>query len=107
MSSVQMSAEVLETRYKKIRAFLENQDVGALFVYSPPVEYKWGQTGHVSYLSGWANHDRIVDSAVVVPVSGHPALLIGGAPYMLKQIADVSPLKDVRLIQAVDRMRSR
>jgi len=102
MPSDRTSAEVLEARYAKTRAFLENENLGALLVYSPPAEHKWGQTGHVSYLTGWANHDRIVDSAVVVPVDGPPALLFAGLPYMRDQIADVSPLEDVRLVRAVD-----
>ena len=97
-----IDAEVLEARYAKIRAFLERQDLGALFVYSPAAEHKWGQTGHVPYLSGWANHDRIVDSAVVVPRSGRTALLVAGMPFMTEQIADVSPMEDVRFVQAVD-----
>ena len=98
----QTSAKVLEARFDKIRAFLVQNDLGALLVYSPPAEHKWGQTGHVSYLSKWANHDRITDSAVVVPVDGDPALLFAGLPYMAEQITDVSPLKDVRLVEAVD-----
>ena len=102
MTSEQLSAEVLEARYQQIRAFLEAQDLGALLVYSPAAEHKWGQTGHVSYLSGWANHDRIGDSVVVVPVDGPPALLFAGLPFMKEQIADVSPVKDVRMVQAVD-----
>ena len=96
------SAEMLELRHAKIRAFLGERDLGALLVYSPPAEHKWGQTGHVSYLTGWANHDRIVDSALVVPVEGPPALLVAGLPFMLEQVADVSPVGDVRLVQAVD-----
>jgi Xaa-Pro dipeptidase len=92
----------IEQRHNKVRAFLEKQNLGALFAYSPPMEHKWGQTGHVSYLSGWANHDRIVDSAVVIPSQGRPSLLVAGLPYMLEQIADVSPLTDLRLVRAVD-----
>lgn len=97
-----MDAELLEARYQRIRAFLEAEDLGALLVYSPAAEHKWGQTGHVSYLTGWANHDRIGDSAVVVPADGPPALLFAGLPFMKEQIADVSPIEDVRMVQAVD-----
>ena len=92
----------LVARLDRVRAFLEDQDLGALFAYSLPAEHKWGQTGHVSYLSGWANSDRVSDSAVVVPVSGRPALLFAGQPYMAEQIAEVSPIEDVRLVRAVD-----
>src|SRR5438105_1972359 len=94
--------EEIEQRHNRVRAFLEQQNLAALFAYSPPIEHKWGQTGHVSYLSGWANHDRIVDSVVVIPYKGPPALLVAGLPYMLEQIADVSPLSDLRLVRAVD-----
>ena len=102
MGHVQLSSSILEDRYSQCRTFLEEADLGALFAYSPAAEHKWGQTGHVSYLTGWANHDRIVDSAVVVPAKGAPALLIAGLPFMLDQVPDVSPIEDVRLVQAVD-----
>ena len=65
-----ISAQEYESRHERVREFLRERDLGALFVYSPPAEHKWGQTAHVAYLSGWSNHDRIVDSVVVVPVSG-------------------------------------
>ena len=97
-----ISNETYELRFQKIQEFLEEEDIGALFVYSPPIEHKWGQTGHVSYLSGWADHDRIVDSAVVVPLQGAPALLFAGMPYMRELALEVSPLDDVRLVRAVD-----
>ena len=95
-------ASEFETRFQRIREFLEQQNVGALFAYSPPMEHKWSQTGHVSYLSGWANHDRLVDSAVVVPLRGQPVLLYAGLQYMREQIVEVSPLDDVRMVCAVD-----
>ena len=93
---------VIQPRIDRIRAWLEANNLGALFVYSPAAEHKWGQTAHVAYLTGWANHDRIVDSAVVVPVEGDPVLMFAGLPYMLEQIDQVSPIKDVRLVKAVD-----
>ena len=104
MPSFDISAETLEARFEKIRAFLDDRGLGALFAYSPAHEHLWGQTGHVSYLSGWANHDRIVDSAVVVPVAGRPALLVAGDPYVFKLIGHVSPLEDVRLVQSAEPM---
>ncbi len=97
-----ISAQEFESRQERVREFLRERDLGALFVYSPPAEHKWGQTAHVAYLSGWANHDRIVDSVVVVPVSGPPALLFAGIQYMQEQVQEVSPLEDIRLVQAVD-----
>ena len=102
MFSLEISADEYEGRYERIRQFLCEQGLGALFVYSPPAEHKWGQTAHVAYLTGWANHDRIVDSVVVVPVKGPPALLFAGLPFMREQVADVSPMRDIRLVQAVD-----
>ena len=93
---------VIRPRIERIRAWLEANNLGALFAYSPAAEHKWGQTAHVAYLTGWANHDRIVDSAVVVPVEGDPVLMFAGLPYMLEQIEQVSPITDVRLVKAVD-----
>ena len=95
-------AEMLEERYKKVRAFLEAEGLGALIAYSPPAAHQWGQTGHVAFLSGWGNLDRMVDTVVVVPLEGPPALLYAGLPFMEESIAHVSPLKDVRLVRAVD-----
>ena len=95
------SAEFAQ-RWTRVQTFLQEQDLGCLLAYSPPKEHKWGQTGNVSYLSGWDNHDRIVDSAVVVPAKGEPALLLAGMSYMLEQIADVSCIRDLRLVEAVD-----
>lgn len=89
-------------RHELVRAYLRENDLGALLAYSPPAEHKWMQTGHVAYLSGWANHDRIVESVVVVPVAGPVVLLLTGMDYMLEQIADVSPIQDVRLVQPID-----
>ena len=91
-----------ETRYERIRQFLTEQDLGALVAYSPAHEHKWGQTGHVSYLSGWANHDRIVETVVVVPATGKPILLASGMQFMFDQASEVSPLGDMRLVRAVD-----
>ena len=102
MANETVSADRLEERFNGVRGFLEEQGLGALFVYSGPEAHQWSQTGHVSYLSGWANHDRIGDSAVVVPVNGEPALLFAGLPYMREQIAEVCPLQDVRMVRAID-----
>ena len=73
-----------------------------MFAYSPPFCHLWGQTGHVSYLSGWANQDRLGDSAVVIPASGPPAVLFTGLPYMKEQVAEVSPIEDVRMVSGID-----
>jgi Xaa-Pro aminopeptidase len=96
------NAKILEERYAKIRSFLDANELGALIAYSPPAANMWGQTGHVAYLSGWGDLGRTVDSAVVVPLEGPPTLLYAGMPFMEEAIADVSPIKDVRLVQAVD-----
>jgi len=97
-----MLTQQLEDRFNGVRHFLEEQGLGALFVYSGPEAHQWGQTGHVSYLSGWANHDRIGDSAVVVPATGPASLLFAGLPYMFDQIREVCPLQDIRMVRAVD-----
>ena len=91
-----------EERYRRVREFLSEGDLGALMVYSPAHEHKWGQTGHVAYLSGWGNCDRIVDTVVVVPQQGEPVLLLSGMDFMFEQAAEVSPIADMRLAAAVD-----
>ena len=102
MPDTLICAEEYASRHERVAEFLRQRDLGALLVYSMPVEHKWGQTGHVSYLTGWANHDRIVDCAVVVPAAGRPALLFAGLPYMVEQANDVSAIEDIRLVAAVD-----
>ena len=94
--------ELFETRYKHIKNYLKENNIGALLAYSTPPEHKWGLTGHVSYLSGWANHDRISDVFVVVPAEGEVCMLFAGLPYMRQQIQEVSHIKDLRMVQAVD-----
>ena len=89
-------------RYDRIRDFLNKNDLGALLAFSPAMEHKWLQTGHVSYLSGWANHDRLGNSVVVVPANGKVALLFEGLPYMIEQAAEVSPIEDIRTVSSVD-----
>ncbi len=102
MAAGPISEQEFCNRHEKVGAFLQENDLGALFAYSPPIEHKWTQTGHVSYLSGWDNHDRIVESAVVIPASGPAALLFAGLPFMTEQVAEVSPIDDVRLVKPVD-----
>ena len=102
MESQLISRQEFEERYDKVRSFLADHQLGALLVYSPAREHKWGQTGHVSYLSGWANDDRIVETVVVVPRAGPPVLLASGMQFMFEQAAEVSPIEDMRLVEAVD-----
>ena len=102
MTQLSIPSTTYERRFGAIQQFLDEEGLGALFAYSPPMEHKWGQTGHVSYLSGWADHDRLVDSAVVVPAEGRPVLLFAGLPYMRELALEISPLDDVRLVRAVD-----
>ena len=97
-----ISRKEFEDRYQQVRNFLEDRHLGALMVYSPAREHKWAQTGHVSYLSGWANDDRIVETVVVVPREGVPVLLASGMQFMLEQAAEVSPIGDMRLVDPVD-----
>ena len=97
-----ISRKEFEDRYQQVRNFLEERHLGGLMVYSPAREHKWAQTGHVSYLSGWANDDRIVETVVVVPREGAPVLLASGMQFMFEQAAEVSPIEDMRLVDAVD-----
>ena len=90
-----ISRKEFEDRYQQVRNFLEERHLGALMVYSPAREHKWAQTGHVSYLSGWANDDRIVETVVVVPREGAPVLLASGMQFMFEQAAEVSPIEDM------------
>ena len=102
MGTPRCSPQEFDERIAQVQSFCHEEDLGGLLAYSPPKEHKWGQTGHVSYLSGWDNHDRIVDSAVVIPARGAPALLVAGMPFMLEQIDAVAAIADVRLVHAVD-----
>ena len=38
-----ISAQEFESRHERVREFLRERNLGALFVYSPPAEHKWGQ----------------------------------------------------------------
>jgi hypothetical protein len=40
--------------------WLESQDLGALLVYSPVAEHKWGQTGRVGHGIGLGYRERLV-----------------------------------------------
>ena len=60
MSIAPAIAHEIESRQESVRHFVDQEDLGALLIYSLPMANLWGQTGHVGYLSGWANHDRIV-----------------------------------------------
>ena len=102
MAAGEISRQDFEERYNQVQGFLKDEGLGALFAYSPPEAHYWGQTGHVSYLSGWADQDRIVDTAVVVPVTGPPALMFAGLPYMLATLSETCPLEDIRIVSAVD-----
>lgn len=102
MGTPRCSPQEFHERIAQVQSFCNEEDLGGLLAYSPPKEHKWGQTGHVSYLSGWDNHDRIVDSAVVIPARGAPSLLVAGMPFMLEQIEAVASIAHVRLVLAVD-----
>ena len=87
-------------RLARLREFMAQQRLDALLIYSAPRAHMWSQTGHVGYLSDWANRDRIPDTLVVVPSEGEPESLYSGLPYMNSQIAEVSWMSDVRLAAA-------
>ena len=98
MTNYPPAAEQFSRRHECVRAFLRENNLGALIAYSPPAEHKWTQTGHVAYLSGWANHDRIVESVVVVPVTGPAVLLLTGMDFMLEQIRGRVPCTRGKLV---------
>ena len=39
---------------------------------------------------------------MVIPASGPPAVLFTGLPYMKEQVAEVSPIEDVRMVSGID-----
>ena len=53
-------------RVATLQGWLVEQDMAGLIACSGPRHHIWGQTGHVGYLSNWANLDRSVDVAVVL-----------------------------------------
>ena len=59
-----------EQRIEQVRAFVVEQDLSAVLVHSAPKIHQWSQTGHVEYLTNWANLGRIIDTIVVVPRAG-------------------------------------
>ncbi len=94
--------EEFQGRWARVQAYLKDEGLAALFAYSQPAEHKWSQIGHVAYLSGFDNYDRLVDTAVVVPVTGRPVVLLAGMPFMLQQMLGPNRIDDIRLVRAVD-----
>lgn len=90
------------SRIDKIKKYITLQNLGALVVFSTSRAHIWYQTGHVSYLSGWADRDRICESMVVVPETGEPVLIISGLPYMAKRARESSFISDIRIVTAAD-----
>ena len=62
MQGPTISPGEIEARHDKVHAFLAAEGLGALMAYSPAHEHWWSNTGHVSYLSGWSNRDRIIET---------------------------------------------
>ena len=89
-------------RVERVRDFVAGNGLAGLLVYSAPRAHIWHQSGHVGWLTNWSNLDRIPDSMVLVPAEGEPALLFSGLPYMLAQVAEVSWMKDVRIVRSFD-----
>ncbi len=89
-------------RLSKVRDFADSNNLSAVVVYSAPQIHQWAQSGHVGYLTNWSNLDRLVESMVVVPRQGEPALLFAGVEYMLDQIEEVSWIGDVRMVSSPD-----
>ena len=97
-----VSDEECESRVEKVREFVREHDLGALLVYSGPKAHMWYQTGHVAYLTNWANLDFFADAIVVVPETGEAALLCPGLEYSREMISRVSWIRDVRLVASPD-----
>ncbi len=91
-----------QDRIEKVRRFVLENDLAGLLVYSGPRAHMWYQTGHVGWLTNWANLDRIPDSMVVIPSDGDPVLLFSGLPFMLPQLRETCWLKDVRIVSPID-----
>jgi Xaa-Pro aminopeptidase len=90
------------SRVEKVHDFVKGNNLGGLLVYSGPRAHMWYQTGHVGWLTNWANRDRITDSMVLVPAEGEVVLLFSGLPFMLPQIKEVSWMKDIRIVRSAD-----
>ena len=95
-------AEYVGKLRSKIQEHLASKGLGALAVFSTSKAHIWYQTGHVSYLSGWADWDRICDSMVVVPLEGDPVMFLSGLPYMTRRAKETSWLEDIRTVAALD-----
>ena len=97
-----ISTAEYQSRIDKIQKHLVSKDLGALVAFSTSRSHIWYQTGHVSYLSNWADCDRICDSMVVVPKEGDPVMLLSGLPYMVTRAQETSWIKDIRIVAALD-----
>lgn len=89
-------------RVAAMQAFAAEHDLGAIAAFSAARTHIWYQTGHVSYVSNWSDRDRHFDTMVVVPVTGPPALLIAGLPYIAEKARGVSWMTDLRVVGAPD-----
>ena len=90
------------SRISRVQHFVREKGLGGLLVYSSPRAHMWHQTGHVSWLTNWANRDRIPDSVVLVPAEGEPVLLFSGLEFMIPQIREVSWMEDIRNVRSFD-----
>jgi len=91
-----VSESEFNSRIEKIRKYISSKNLGALLIFSTSRAHIWYQTGHVSYLSGWADRDRVGDSIVILPEKGDPIVLISGMPLMAQRGKEDSLIKDVR-----------
>ena len=95
-------ASECRSRVGRIQEFLSAKGLGGLVVFSTSRAHIWCQTGHASYISNWADLDRIGDVIVVVPAAGELAMLHSGLPYMVERAREISWIEDVRLVAAFD-----
>lgn len=91
-----------KSRVQRVKDFLKEEKLVALVAQSAPRAHMWAQTGHASYISNWADTDRLTETAILVVREGDPVLLISGLPYMLDQVRQVSWMSDFRLVAAAD-----
>ena len=91
-----------QLRIERIQEFMVEKELGGLLAYSSPRAHMWHQTGHVGWLTNWANRDRIPESMVLVAAQGEPVLLFSGLAFMFPQVREVSWMRDIRIVRSFD-----
>ena len=89
--------EEFERRVKNVRARMEKRSIDVLVIYSSPGSIRFGQRGHVMYVSGYEPY--FGDAMVILPYDEglDPVLEIDAASYFPTEctwIKDVRPPRD-------------